>query len=117
MRPLIGTDPALAGILHNEMNFLAERKAAGQGHPKEDSLQGELAGIRYLRLYRQGESVRLYFVVDGGVIWMLHLEVSKRRTNVSDATVALLKARRRDLPSLAATRNRREANKSAGRRA
>ena len=90
-------DVALTGILIDELNALMEAKQTGACHPKEDSLSGSLSQIRYLRLYVANRSVRVYFTVNDNTLWMLHLDVNKRRNNLSTSTKKKLSDRLRDV--------------------
>lgn len=102
IRELILEDPEAAGIVISEVCCLSELKFNGSRHPCEERLAGDdLSAIGYLRLYRSRQSLRVYFTVIEGTIWMLHFE-SKRRTDLSDGTVRLLKSRLLDVKVLAA---------------
>jgi hypothetical protein len=95
------------------MRFLAAEKAAARKHPKEDALTGdELRAIGYLRLYTFGHSIRLYFTVIDGVLWMLHLDISKRQKNLSEGTEARLLQRLKDVRAEAAKRKQNERSQS-----
>jgi hypothetical protein len=65
----------LAGIVINEIEALVDAKSNGKSHPKEERLGGPtLRDISYLKLYVSGQSVRVYFTIQEGRMWMLHLE-------------------------------------------
>lgn len=87
----------MSGILIEEIDYLAEQKRKGAGHPKEDRLRGRLSEIGYLRLYPCGWSVRVYFVVLEAILWMLCLDANKRRMNLSKGMEVALAARLGDV--------------------
>ena len=95
----IVADRELAGVLASEMDELVRCKERGARHPKEDRLEADLAEVGYLRLYPPGQSVRLYFVVRSGRLWMIHLDRAKRRDKILPGTRDLLKKRIRELPA------------------
>lgn len=91
----------IAGVVDSEMKRLQACKSRGQAHPDEDRLEGDkLREIGYLQLYGFGFSIRIYFHVDRGVLWMLGIDVAKRRTNLTTGTkTALLKRLEEVVPS------------------
>ena len=86
-------DERRAGIIISETDELARCKAIGQAHPKEDRLEGPLKEISYLRIYKQDFSLRVYFVVIDGTIWMLGLDANKRRAELTDGRQRTLRER------------------------
>lgn len=89
-------DRELAGIVCSELDAMARAKDGGGKHPKEEVLGGnELTKIHYLVLYACGYSVRAYFTVHKGVIWMLALDASKSRTKLANSMADKLKERLR----------------------
>lgn len=92
-------DRETAGVVIDELEALAELKAQGRPHPKEDRLNGALAAVGYLRIYTGGKSIRVYFTVIGGVIWMLGLNPNKRRDKLTSGEEVSLKSRLSEVPS------------------
>ena len=90
-------DRARGAIVIEELAALSDAKAEGRRHSKEDSLEGALAEVSYLRLYSSGYSIRVYFVVRGDVLWMLAIDASKKRTNLTDGTKQMLANRLNEL--------------------
>ena len=108
-RRLTKNDAALAGIIVEELEELARAKYAGRLHSKEDKLHGDdLSSIAYLRLYTSGHSVRVYFIVAGGDLWLLAVDPNKRQTKLDKNTEKMLCERLADV--------RREVSKEAQRR-
>jgi hypothetical protein len=102
-------DRELAGIVINELEHMAAEKAAGRSHSCEDRLEGDVLGsISYLRLYKEGSSIRPYFVVIDSVIWMLHLDAGKRKTKLSAGTAATLKQRLSEVKEAINDRKKKE---------
>ena len=93
-------------MLISELDDLAERKANGERHRREDRLEGSLSEVGYLRLYGQGRSTRMYFVVLDGVIWMLALDANKRQDGLGDGMARLLADRLREANAEAENRKR-----------
>lgn len=87
-----------AGIVISELEELAELKAQGRAHTKEDRLNGALSAVGYLRIYSGGKSIRVYFTVIDGVIWMLALNPNKRRDKLTSGEEASLKLRLSQVP-------------------
>jgi hypothetical protein len=80
------------------VNHLADQRARGQTHSKEDTLTGpQLRDIKYLRLYSQGHSIRVYFTVHNGDLWMLLIDANKRATDLSEGTAKRLRDRLREI--------------------
>lgn len=90
-------DQELAGWVADALDELAEAKADGRPHRNEERLTDDLRDVQYLKLYPPGASVRVYFTVADGTIWVLHLDESKRRTAITDATKTKLKNRLREI--------------------
>ena len=88
-----GRDRELVGIVVSEIEELARNKAAGQPHKNERRLSADLREVGYLSLYGQGHSVRVYFSVKEGVLWMLAIDAGKRRTKLTDSMKGTLKNR------------------------
>ena len=101
IRRLLGStrvaERELAGIVADEMNSLSREKATGQKHKNEFTLEGDLREVGYLKLKTSGFSIRAYFIVLNGTIYMLHLDDNKRRTDLTDGTKRLLAERVRDV--------------------
>lgn len=92
---------AIVGVVIDELDQLDRCKADGRQHPKENRLHGgDLDTIRYLDLYNSGQSVRIYFVVLDGVIWVLALNAAKRRTNLGKGDAKKLTDRQTDVRAL-----------------
>lgn len=90
------SDRELAGVVCDELNAMAKAKDGGGQHPKEEVLAGkDLTKVRYLKLYACGYSVRAYFTVHEGTVWMLAIDASKRRTNMTEGMTDKLKERLR----------------------
>jgi hypothetical protein len=86
----------LAGIVASELDAMAKMKDGGGKHPKEEVLGGsELTKIHYLVLYTASFSVRAYFTVHGNTVWMVALDVQKRRTKMTQGMTDKLKDRLR----------------------
>jgi hypothetical protein len=84
----------VAGIVIGELNELLRCKASGSPHPAEQQLNGPvLSEIRYLKLYKGGHSIRVYFTTIRGNLWLLALDANKRRQNVDAGTETMLKRR------------------------
>ena len=82
-------DREKAGIVIRELDALARFKAMGQGHPHEKSMGDDMRGVSCIKL--EGRySIRIYFTVVRGVIYPLHLDDNKRRTNMLDAARRLI---------------------------
>lgn len=90
---------AIAGIVVDEVNALTEARAdGGKSHPKEERLNGDdLVEVHYLKLKNSGQSIRIYFTVIDGAIYMLALDVAKRRTNITDGLRERLVGRLREI--------------------
>jgi len=118
IRELLGSkqhaDQALAGIIVDELDELCECKTRGQNHPKEKALTGRLHGLKGLVLYRERESVRVYFEVIDGRVWMLGL-LRKRRTDLTTGEEDRLLARRKEAHELAIKRGQ-EPGETQGKR-
>ncbi len=97
LRTRLKRDQELAGIIVDELGVLQEKKEQGQRHPDEDRLEDDLSPVGYLRLYPPGHSVRVYFTVIDGVMWMLALVTSKRRTKLLDSEKKMLHQRLREV--------------------
>lgn len=92
-----GEDREAAGIIVDEIMALTEAKQRGGSHPKEDRLSGDdLSDIGYLRLYVEGRSIRIYFMITKGVMLMLALNADKRATSLDEGMKKRLRSRRRD---------------------
>lgn len=104
------TEQELGGFIASEIDALATKKAQGQQHPQEESFTNNdrLRGIGYLkfhcRLRGSDISVRVYFLVVDGVIWMLGLDKNKRRTPVTEAMKTTLENRAKEVKATAKTR-------------
>jgi len=105
LRALIGSklkaDRELAGIIVDEIEHMCALKAQAQVHPKEKPLNGRLADLRCLVLYVHGESVRVYFRVVSGQVWMLGV-LRKRKADLMDGEVDRLEQRGKEAIALAA---------------
>jgi hypothetical protein len=98
LRPLINSanvqDRELAGIIVDELNALEEARREGKKHKDEDRLRGpNLDEIGYLQLYTKGHSLRVYFSLIDGNLWMLALDEGKRRKHLTDGTKIMLRTR------------------------
>jgi len=109
----------LAGIVVNELIALDKARENLKPHPKEDRLNGKgLDEISYIRMYSNGYSVRVYFTIIHGGIWMLALDRNKRQTNLTDGTKSMLLNRlheARELASESAIDDAQMQGKRAGR--
>ena len=56
-----------------------------------------LKGVRELRWKDYRSSVRVYFMIRGELMVVLHVDPNKRRTSMTSGTLNLLKKRRRDV--------------------
>ncbi len=105
LRPLLAKgatreDRERGAIIVSELDQLARLKRAGQQHPQEERMHGGgLDQVRKLVL-RQGHSIRIYFCVEDGVLWMLALDINKRRTKVEDGMMETLRLRYADIQKL-----------------
>ncbi|WP_155798745.1 hypothetical protein [Sorangium cellulosum] len=109
-------DRELAGILVDELGALREAKENRRLHPNEDRLNGDdLDGIGYLRLYIGGYSVRIYFAVIRGNLWMLALDPNKRKTNLTDGMKTRLASRLREAQELASKHDGSDQRERGGR--
>ena len=88
-----GEERRQAAIIIDELRDLKQCIEAGRRHRKEDSLSG-ISGVRYLRLKTSNNSIRVYFTVDRGSIWVLHVEPGKRRTRMTDGAITKIEQRR-----------------------
>lgn len=82
------------------MDELMAAKARGDMHPNEDAFtttDRQVSGIRYLRLYPPGHSIRVYFMQDGDQIYMLGLDAAKRRTAMTSAMKDMLSRREAEI--------------------
>ena len=86
-------DKERAGIVASEIKRLVSLKSEGKPHPDEGSLSGKLREIKKLELYHSGYSIRVYFFVGSGVIWILGMDVAKRRTKMTSGAEKSLKDR------------------------
>lgn len=68
-----------------------------------------------LKLYKGGESIRLYFTTIGNHVWMLLLDKAKRRTALTDSVKERLSTRLREVRRLDEEMLREEAIKQGGR--
>lgn len=93
-------DHEVAGIIVDEIEALARAKARNEVHPFEDRMEADLSEVGYLRLYKGGHSIRVYFVVIDGTLWML-MALTKRVTKLGKGTVSTLKQRLSETKSLA----------------
>lgn len=101
----------LSGIILSELDRLAQFRADGQPHPNEEKCKGKLAEITSLKLYRTGESIRIYFVVISQIIWMLLLDTDKRQTKISSGTEEKLLHRLKEVKELQRLREAQERKK------
>lgn len=106
LRGLLGStkseDKEIAGIVIDETNSLAAKKGDGQKHPKEESLHGDdLRSVGYLKIYKGNYSIRVYYTIIDGTIWMLRVESSKRRTYLTEGDEKMLKNRLADVTKTA----------------
>lgn len=89
-----------AAAVVEAMDELMAAKARGDMHPNEDTFtttDRQLSGIRYLRLYPSGQSIRVYFMQDGDQVYMLGLDAAKRRTSMTSAMKDVLAHREADI--------------------
>lgn len=107
LRELIGSrrreDQEAAAAVVEAMDELMEAKARGDMHPNEDAFtttNNQLSGIRYLRLYPPGHSIRVYFTQVGDQVYMLALDAAKRRTAMSAAMKALIARREAEVHAM-----------------
>lgn len=101
LRGLLGSklveDREIAGIIVDELGALMEAKQSGKPHPDEDKLNGDdLNDIGYLRLYVRGKSIRVYFLIDKGMMVMLALDAAKRKNYLDEGMTTRLRNRRRE---------------------
>jgi hypothetical protein len=90
-------DQEIAGIVISELNKLTQLRAQGERHPKEDKLVGSTSALDYLRLYSHGYSIRVYYFINHGTIWMLAVDKNKRTTKMSESTQTILISRLADI--------------------
>jgi hypothetical protein len=84
----------ICGIVLDEIVALEEARAQRQPHPKEEHLHGnDLSHVHYLKLKTAGNSIRIYFCSVRSYLYMLALDVGKRRTNITDGLTQRLIAR------------------------
>lgn len=103
----ITAERELAGIIVSEIDALCEAKEQRKAHPHEDRLNGKgLDGIGYLRLYKLGSSVRVYFTLINSELWMLELDANKRATNLTDGMKTTLANRLREAQQVASKQTR-----------
>ena len=86
-------DKERAGIIVSELDSLTRLRSNGQRHSKEERLSGAMSEIEYLKLYPHGYSIRVYYHVSNGVIWILAVDSNKRATAISKSTLQLLSQR------------------------
>lgn len=91
-----------AAAIVKALEELAVARAEGRLHPDEDAMTNNniLSGIRYLRLYPSGQSIRVYFTVTNDRIWLLGINPSKRTTTMTSAMKDLLSSRMSDVLEL-----------------
>jgi len=85
-----------------EIDALLVTKSKGGSHAGESKLNGKkYAGIKYLTLYpslgKQSKSVRVYFIVKRGCVYLLVLNANKRRTPVTKGEKKKLLQRNREI--------------------
>lgn len=87
-------------------------------YPSMDRLNGSLRDIFYLRYYRLRQSMRLYFIAGDGLVLVIYIMESKRRTDLTDGDKQTLKnALDEGRRVLAARRAAREAEQEKAKRA
>lgn len=95
-------DREKAELIVAQLGGLDEAKATGCNHPLEDAMHGSsLSRVRYLRLYTRGHSIRVFFSVFDGTIWMLGLDANKRQTCTAPEFEDRLRRRLREVMAVA----------------
>ena len=90
-------DCDIASTILDALRALDDARRCNRPHPKEDKLNGaELAEVRYLRIYRNKQSIRLYFATIGRALMMLAIDTGKRRDDMTDGMKSRLLERLRD---------------------
>lgn len=98
-------DRDVAGIVIDELDELTRRRREGSSHPKELSLDGNLSEVRYLKLYKQGFSIRVYFMVRTEEIVVLAVDPNKRSTKISNSMRSTLERRLREVRGVVSSTN------------
>ena len=94
---------AIAGIIVEELEALDEARECGKNHPDVQRLHGDdLREVQYLELYKRGQSIRVYYAVIDGCLWMLAINHSKRRTALTEGMRERLVTRLREAKEAAA---------------
>jgi hypothetical protein len=93
----ISEEAEIASTLRRELRALDDARRLHRPHPREDKLEGgELGDVRYLRIYRHRQSIRVYFVAAGDTLTMLAIDIGKRRHEMTAGMKARLADRLRD---------------------
>ncbi len=87
MRGLVGL---LVGL---RLGVIGETNEISEALYVRDLLSGKLSRVKYLRLYPSGHSIRVYFTVHKGTVYLLMLTPRKSRTNLNKAEQKKLRTR------------------------